>query len=344
LLEPTADWIMERMADTGSSGAVSGLVDADTRVSGIPSVSVDVVTRTFGTRTALNNVSLAVGYGEVHALLGPNGAGKTTLIRLLSGALAPTSGSVMVCGVDAGRGSTELKRLVGVVPAGDRSLYLRISALENLAFFGRLQGLKRSAARAEAARALEQVGLAEHMDRPVNAYSHGMQKRVSFARALLTHPRVLLVDEATHDLDPEGADRVRRLAAEVASRGTAVLWATQRLEEIRDFATTVTLLDQGVVGFAGPVSALSALAASRRYVLELRNGNHSVSALNDVLAGHGRIERVSADEYVLAVDGVSTLGKVISTIEQAGVPVVDCREERSRLEGAFLEITSREGQ
>ena len=105
---------------------------------------------------------------------------------------------------------------------------------------------------------------------------------------------------------------IRRLAGDVASRGTAVLWATQRLEEIRDFASTVTLLDQGVVGFAGPVSALSALAASRRYVLELRNGNHTVSALNDVLAGHGRIERVSSAEYLLAVDSVSTLGKVIS--------------------------------
>ena len=121
-----------------------------------------------------------------------------------------------------------------------------------------------------------------------------------------------------------------------------MLWATQRLEEIRDFASTVTLLDQGVVGFVGPVSALSALAVSRRYVLELRNGNHTVSALNDVLTGHGRIERVSSDEYLLAVDSVSTLGKVISAIEEAGVPVVDCREERSRLEGAFLELTSRE--
>ena len=290
---------------------------------------------------ALSDVSLRVGGGEIHALLGPNGAGKTTLLRLLSGALAPTGGLVRVGGLDASRGSTELRRLVGVVPAGDRSLYLRISALENLVFFGRLQGLTRHAARERAEHALERVGLAEHAQRPVNRYSHGMQKRVSFARALLTEPRVLLVDEATHDLDPDGAEQIRRLTIGVAARGTSVLWATQRLEEIRDFAKTVTVLDCGVVRFAGPVSALSALAASRRYVLELRNGSHMVSALNATLRGRGRIERVSSSEYLLAVDPLATLGQVLAAIEAEGVPVLDCREERSRLEGAFLEITRR---
>jgi len=305
-----------------------------------PAVAVDSVCRTFREHVALSDVSLCVGAGQIHALLGPNGAGKTTLLRLLSGSIVPTSGALRVCGIDASSGSTELKRIVGVVPAGDRSLYLRLSALENLIFFGRLQGLARRTARAESLRALELVGLTDHVHRPVNRYSHGMQKRVSFARALLTDPRVLLVDEATHDLDPEGAERIRRLALDVAERGTALLWATQRLDEIRDFAETVTLLDTGIVRFAGSVAELSALAASRRYVIDLRNGSHEVSTLNEVLRGRGHLEPVPSGGYLLAVDAAATLGQALAAIEQAGVPVVDCREERSRLEGAFLAITA----
>jgi ABC-2 type transport system ATP-binding protein len=304
-------------------------------------VEVDRVTRTFGAYAALSDVSLSVEAGEIHALLGPNGAGKTTLLRLLSGSVSATSGSVSVLGVDAGGASTELRRLVGVVPAGDRSLYLRISALENLVFFGRLQGLPRREARARAQDALERVGLAEHMRRPVNRFSHGMQKRVAFARALLTRPPVLLVDEATHDLDPEGSERVRRLTADVARRGTAVLWATQRLEEVNGFADRVTLLDAGVVRFAGSVSALASLASVRRYVVDLQNGDHSLADLNDVLGARGRLERDVRGDYLLAIGGEARLGEALSAMEGAGVGVLDCREERSRLEGVFLSLTER---
>ena len=307
-----------------------------------PSVRIDSVTRAFGVLTALDGVSLEVGPGEIHALLGPNGAGKTTLLRLLSGSVLPTFGNVDVLGLDAAGASTELRRLVGVVPAGDRSLYLRISALENLVFFGRLQGLRRREAKARAVDALDRVGLAGHMRRPVNRFSHGMQKRVAFARALLTEPPVLLVDEATHDLDPEGSERIRELTRGIARRGTAVLWATQRLEEINGFADRVTVLDSGVVRFAGTVSALAALAGARRYVLDLRNGDHSLTDLNDVLGRRGRLALDGRGDYLLALDQGTRLGEVLSAIEGAGVGVVDCREERSRLEGVFLTLIERE--
>lgn len=302
-------------------------------------IALDRVTRSFAGRAALSEVSLRVESGRIHALVGPNGAGKTTLIRLVSGAMRPSAGEVRVCQIDATGGSTGLKRLVGVVPAGDRSLYLRISALENLLFFGRLQGLRRRVAHERATVALERVGLAEAARRPLNQYSHGMQKRVAFARALLTDPPVLLVDEATHDLDPREAERVRRLTVEIADRGTAVLWATQRIEELRDFAHSVTVLDQGEIRFTGPVSGLSALATRRRYVLEVRGGSQGVLGLNAALHGRGRLERVTSGDYVLDVDPGTTLGQVLAVIEGTGVHVVDCREERSRLEGAFLEIT-----
>ncbi len=170
--------------------------------------------------------------------------------------MSPSSGSVRVLGQEVERRNREARGLVGLVPSGDRSFYLRISGLENLAFFGRLNGLRRRAAFERAAELLGHVGLADAAERPVGEYSHGMQKRLSVARALITDPAVLLVDEATHDLDPEGARRIRALIEDCANRGAAVVWATQRLDEIRGFAGSVTLLHEGRVRFAGSVPAL----------------------------------------------------------------------------------------
>ena len=177
------------------------------------------VARTFGKRRALIDVSLAVEGGEIHALLGPNGAGKTTLLRVLAGLMRPDGGSVSVLGEDASRGTRAHRALVGLVPSGDRSFYLRISGFENLLFFARLHGLRRHAAKERVAQVLAAVALEEHAHQPAGEYSHGMQKRLSVARALLTRPRVLLVDEATHDLDPSGARVVRELVRQIAAEG-----------------------------------------------------------------------------------------------------------------------------
>jgi ABC-2 type transport system ATP-binding protein len=240
----------------------------------VPAVEVNDLRRRFGAVEALCGVSLEVEAGEVHALLGPNGAGKTTLMRVLSGLVEPSGGSAYVLDRPAGR-SRELRERIDLVPSGDRSFYLRLSGLENLAFFARMHGLRRRAARERAAELLDAVGLSESAQRPVNTYSHGMQKRLSFARALLHGPSVLLVDEATHDLDPAAAATVRELIAACAERGAAVLWATQRLDELRGFADRVTLLSGGVAAFDGTVEALAARAVPselHRHASELEQG------------------------------------------------------------------------
>ena len=309
---------------------------------GPPAVEVRALVRRYGAHGALRGVDLAVGRGEVHALLGPNGAGKTTLLRVLTGLVDPTSGTISVLGEAAG-GRTARGR-VGLVPAGDRSFYLRISGVENLAFFARLHGLRRRAAFARAEELLEEVGLAEAARRAVGEWSHGMQKRLSVARALLTSPPVLLVDEATHDLDPEGAERIRGLIGSLAARGTAVLWATQRVDEIRGFASAVTFLDRGVVRFAGSVEGLMAQAASRRYVIRVRNGRPGALAteqLGTLLAGRAAVEAGAAadgEHFRLQPGADVPLGAAIAALAAGGVDVLACRQERSEIEEAFFAL------
>jgi ABC-2 type transport system ATP-binding protein len=301
--------------------------------------------RRFGTTRALDGVDLELRARSVHALLGPNGAGKTTLLRILTGLATPTGGTVRVLGHDAGgRRPRTLAGHIGLVPSGTRSFYLRISGAENLVFFARLHGLRRRAAEQRAREALAAVGLATAADRRAGTYSQGMLRRLAVARALLTRPEVLVVDEATHDLDPEGADAIRALVREAADGGAAVLWTTQHPEELRGFADAVTFLDRGRVRFAGSVADLIDRAPPGRYVLEVRAAGDAPVPAADVRRVARSLAAVlpapgAAHVLVQPRAGVP-LGSVIAALAAAGCDVVACRRERSEIEEAFLALAA----
>jgi ABC-type multidrug transport system ATPase subunit len=310
-----------------------------------PVVEARDVSRRFGDRVALDGVSLAVHAGEIVALLGPNGAGKTTLVRSLTGLVKPDEGTARVLGIETWDCPRELRARIGLVPSGDRSIYLRISGFENLLFFGRLHGMSKRQATARAWELLELVGLGDAGRVRSGFYSHGMQKRLSIARALLTEPSVLMIDEATHDLDPEAATRMRELVRRLADEGAAVVWATQRIEEIRGFADRVTLLRTGVAAFQGTVSQLIALAVPRRYVLRLRNGRETGGelepAVREALRERASIAALGHDDpesFLLHLAEGAVLGEVIAALTAASVDVLACREERSEIENAYLNL------
>ena len=314
-------------------------------------VQAQDVVRHFGATRALDGVSLQVREGEIHALLGPNGAGKTTLLRSFTGLVEPSEGTIRLGGIPSDElGYRGYRKLFGFVPSGDRSFYLRVSGLENLVFFGRLYGLRKPRAFARAWECLRAVGLEEAAQIWVGLYSHGMQKRLSVARGLLSDPVVLFVDEATHDLDPEGARRIQDLMAGAASRGTAIVWATQRLDEIRGFADQVTVLDRGTVRFVGTVPQLMATSEVRRYVLHLDSGLAGpmlMSAANDVLSPLARVSLLEDSQgrnCLLDLEDGMVLGDAISALTAAGIRVLTCREDRSGIETAFLHLTKRPNQ
>jgi ABC-type multidrug transport system ATPase subunit len=306
-------------------------------------ICVRLLGRTFGAKAALDGVSLEVPAGRVHALLGPNGAGKTTLLRVLTGLVAPTSGEALVGGVDVAGSPLAVRQLIGIVPSGDRTFYLRLSGLENLLFFGRLRGYGRREARERALRRLDDVGLADAARQPVGTYSHGMQKRLSVARALLHDPAVLLVDEATHDLDPEAAHGVRELARQAAAGGAAVLWATQRVDEIRGLADRLTLLDEGRVRFEGTVGELIERTPAARYVLGLANGSLPGPALEAAL--RERLDRVGEigyrpgqGDFVLTLADGAVLGDALAAVLAADVAILSCRQETPEVEDAVVRL------
>jgi ABC-2 type transport system ATP-binding protein len=257
----------------------------------------------------------------------------------------PTAGTATVNGLPP----NDARSAIGFVPPGERTFYMRLSAVENLVFFGRLYGMRHADARARATRLIERVDLAAAGDRRVGTYSQGMLKRLAVARALMTDPAVLLVDEATHDLDPAGARSIRELAREAAEAGAAVLWATQRVEEIRGFADRVTVLASGRVRFNGTVADLLQHSSSERYLVELTDGRRSPKAIAAALAkavdGLGFIAPQPASgnrSYVLTLADGTPLGEALSSIMAARFQIVACREERPEIEEAFMTLTADE--
>ena len=189
---------------------------------------------------------------------------------------------------------------------------------------------------------LEAVGLEDAARRPVNTYSHGMQKRLSFARALLTEPPVLLVDEATHDLDPGAATQVRALATERAEAGAAIVWATQRIEELPGFAGNVTVLATRGRLLLGLCHGAHGGGGADRHLLGFARGALAARAELEAALGGSRLEPArdgDPDHAVLVLAPGMPLGRAIAALEQAGAAVLSCRDERPPIERAFLAVT-----
>lgn len=195
-----------------------------------------------GARRALDGVTFSVGYGEVVGLLGPNGAGKTTCVRILSTLLSPTSGTVSVAGADVLREPRRVQRQCGLSFGGDNGLYLRLSALDNLRFFGTMYGLHGRALRNRARELLETVELADRAGDRAETFSRGMRQRLHIARALMHNPSVLLLDEPSAGLDPEHARGLRGLVRRLRDEGRAILLTTHDLAEAEAVCDRVLIL------------------------------------------------------------------------------------------------------
>ncbi|RMG21015.1 MAG: ABC transporter ATP-binding protein [Deltaproteobacteria bacterium] len=200
--------------------------------------------------TALDGISLSIDTGEVVGLIGPNGAGKSTLIKILAGTVLADAGQATILGTEAG--CRAARREVGLVTADERSFYWRLSARENLRFFGALHDLCRRETERRIEALCERLELGEVIDRPFRELSSGNRGRLALARGLLHGPKVLLLDEPARALDPGAGRRLRRLLHSlVREDGLAALYATHDLPEVRRACDRVVLIDHGRVKAAG---------------------------------------------------------------------------------------------
>ncbi len=214
---------------------------------------------------ALDGVNLTVEPGDLFGLLGPNGAGKTTLLRILSTLLIPSEGQVRVLGYDAVRQPEALRRRIGVVVGGERSVYWRLTGRENLLFAAALHDLRPTIAAERAGELLTLMDLAGRADDLVERYSSGMRQRLALARALMHDPPVLIFDEPTAGLDPQAAWGVRALLAALSrDRSRTIMLATHNLDEADRLCATIAIIDRGRIVARGAPAELKARWGDRQ--------------------------------------------------------------------------------
>ncbi len=315
-------------------------------------VEVNGLTRQYVTRSffggvsrvtkALDGISFSIKTGELFGLIGPNGAGKTTTIKILTTLLTPTSGTARVLGMDVTKDVYEIRRRIGIVYGGERGLYNRVSAMDNLRYFADLYGVQPGVAAKRIPQLLELVGLRERAVEKVEKYSKGMKQRLHVAKALVHDPELLFLDEPTIGLDPAGARDIRRMVREMRDQGKTILLTTHYMFEAEELCERIGVISKGKIVALDTPSALKSMVRDIS-VIELRTYGATEQYVED-LKTLPKVVRVVADlaseMQVIRVQtplGADLLPQVVSKLPE-GAKIIDRTIKEPTLEDAYLRL------
>jgi ABC-2 type transport system ATP-binding protein len=297
--------------------------------------------KSFGDLQAVNGVTLHIAPGETYGLLGPNGAGKTTTISMIAGLLAADGGEVRVGGDVITPKAVGPKARMGLVPQ-ELAIYPDLTAAENLAFFGRLYGMRGDDLKARVGRVLEVVGLTDRADDLTKEFSGGMKRRLNIGIGLLHSPELLILDEPTVGVDPQSRNAILEAVEELSRAGMAVLYTTHYMEEAERLCDRVGIIDQGEIKAEGTRRELVQLVGQKdRVSIE---GNGPIAEAVVVLANSEGVSEASADDHrisLLVEDAGSRLAALLSAVSSAGLSVTGVEIEEPNLEAVFLHLTGK---
>ncbi len=302
----------------------------------MPVLTVSNATKSFGKVKALDGATFDLGEGELLALLGPNGAGKTTLIRAITGRVRLDGGEVRLFGQTLSAGQTPPE--LGIVPQ-DVALYPLLTARENLATFGRLQGLSGALLVRQVDWVLERTGLADRAAEPVKQFSGGMRRRLNIACGIVHRPRVVLLDEPTVGVDPQSRDHIYDVLGELRSSGVSLLLTTHHLEEAEARCSRTVIIDHGKVIASGTLPELVDSTVGRHRLVTLRVDapmDDGVRKGLDVDAGDPRVVRARL------ADVGAELPPLLDRLRAAGRYVEDVDVRGPSLQAVFIHLTGRE--
>jgi len=291
------------------------------------------LTKRYGDVTAVDGVDLTVEEGSIHGFVGHNGAGKSTTMQMLVGLVSPTEGEAYIDGEPAG--TLSAKRKLGYAPQEPR-FYESMSGRDYLVYMGKLGDVEGSV-RDRAEELLDRFDLTDAADQSIGGYSGGMQRKLSLAQALLDDPELLILDEPTAELDPEGRASIIGFLEELTGEGVTAFVSSHVLAELEQFIDTVTVLQEGRVARSGTIEEVTMASGTATFEVESSDDER----LRGLLAGHAAVERVAVEDGHLAVttdepDAFTTELTGVAAEADIGIRSLD---RASGLAETFMEIT-----
>ena len=306
----------------------------------------EYTTRSFLNRTsrvtvALAGISLRVGRGELFGLIGPNGAGKTTTIKILTTLLAPTSGRALILGLDIERDMYEIRRRIGIVFGGERGLYNRVTAVENLRYFANLYGVPPAEISGRVSRLIKLVGLEGRENDRVEKYSRGMKQRLHIAKALIHDPELVFLDEPTIGLDPGGARDIRNMVRQMKQEGKTIFLTTHNMFEADELCDRIAVISKGSIVALDTPAGLKRLAKDIS-VIELQTYEATPAFVERVqrIPGVTRVvPDLDSERQVIKVQTASPVEVLPQIVAAAGdVTIIDKTIKEPSLEDAYLRL------
>jgi ABC-2 type transport system ATP-binding protein len=291
---------------------------------------------------AVKGLNLTIGEGEIVGLLGLNGAGKTTTIKMLSTLLNPSEGKIMIDGFDAVKDAMKVKSMVNMIAGGERMLYWRLTGAQNLRYFGKLYGLSGRELEDKIKNLLDEVGLTEATDTPVELYSKGMKQRLQIARGLINNPKYLFLDEPTLGLDAPVAKQLREMVKKLAkNEGKGILLTSHYLEEVEELCDRVYIIEKGSLILHDTPENITA-SVVKNYHVKIESSSLSISQKNRLkqsLTGCSiEFSELVDSSEVRIIAPFDPTAFIISLCIKESVAIQKLELKRPRLEDAILTL------
>jgi ABC-2 type transport system ATP-binding protein len=302
-------------------------------------IRVNALTKSYGPMLAVDHISFDVEEGEIFGFLGPNGAGKTSTIRMMVGLTQPSSGSVCIAGRDVLKEPVEVKKTIGLVPESS-NLYGELTSLENLTYHAELYGVARKERKDRALQLLEEFGLKEHQQKPFQALSRGLKRRLTIAAALIHNPKILVLDEPTPGLDVMSARGLRKLLLDSKKKGLTLFLTTHYIPEAESLCDRIALIVKGKIRTIDtPENIKSQVKETEVLEIELdrlpedlKSRLISLDGIEKLLMSESRIRF-----HIKKLD--QAVPSIIKILEEHGVRIQTINTLTSSLEDAFVKLT-----
>lgn len=299
-------------------------------------ITAHKITRRFGTRTAVDQLDLAINSGEVFGFLGPNGAGKTTTVRMLTALITPSAGNATIAGYELGRDDMAIRRSVGILTETP-GLYEQLTAEQNLVFFAQLYDLDRKQALAQTEKYLRLLGLWERRNDIAGTFSKGMRQKLAIARALLHEPPIVFFDEPTAGLDPEAARTVRDFVRELRAEGRTIFLTSHNLAEVDELCDRVGLFKGRMLRVDTPDGLRTGLFGRHKLVELAGPAARWLSVVEDLPF----VKEAQAQQQTLIVsldDPSLHSPLLVQALTSAGAPVQNISDQIPSLEDVYLRL------